>query len=354
MPEAAAERAAPPGADLPGVDLAAVTRWICSVGVGAAPPLRVTRVGLGQSNLTYLVRDRRARAWVLRRPPVGHLLQSAHDVVREARVLSALEGTDVPVPRVLGVARPGEAGDAPVVLMEFVAGLVIDRVAVAAGLSEPLRHAVGLALPRVLARVHAIDLKATGLDDLAGHSSYAARQLKRWSGQWERSKTRELPGLDRLTARLRAAVPQQRELTLVHGDLHLRNVIVSPSDGDVTAVLDWELCTLGDPLADLGTLLAYWPEPGEDALRIFAATTVPGLPGRAQLIERYAAETGRDMAAVGFWHALGLWKMAIIGEGVLRRALDDPRNRAVSGTPDQESIAALVVLADRVATRAGI
>ena len=193
----------------------------------------------------------------------------------------------------------------------------------------------------------------TNFADLASHSPYAQRQLKRWAGQWEKSKTRELPELDDLTRRLAAAIPEQREVALVHGDFHLRNLITSEA-GDVIGVLDWELSTLGDPLADMGSLLAYWTEPGEPRWGDFAPSALPGFPSRAEMSELYLAETGRDAAALQFWHVLGLWKLAVIAEGVMRRAQEDPANKAASGTPTVEWIDALVHQARSIAESAGI
>jgi aminoglycoside phosphotransferase (APT) family kinase protein len=232
--------------------------------------------------------------------------------------------------------------------MEFVEGLVVDRMSVAEELSPRERRSIGLALPRTLARIHAVDLESTGLIGLSGHKPYAQRQLKRWAGQWERSRTRELPRLEELTRKLTAAAPEQAELTLVHGDFHLRNVIISRGTGEVTAVLDWELCTLGDPLADMGTLLAYWAAEGEDTSGDFVATALEGFPTRAEISETYLAVTGRDPAVLKYWHALGLWKVAVIGEGVMRRAMDEPQNRAEAGTPTVKRIDALVEKAHEV------
>ncbi|MFC9898473.1 phosphotransferase family protein [Nocardia sp. NPDC127579] len=342
-----------PSADGAAFDIegAAFQGWLSDLGEPCELPVRPARVGVGQSNLTFRVTDAAERRWVLRRPPLGELLASAHDVAREARILNALADTEVPVPHVHDVrTHDGVA----VVLMEFVDGSVIDRMDSAEQLTEQQRRAAGLDLARTLARIHAVDLGATGLIDLASHKPYAPRQLKRWSAQWERSKTRELPLLDRLTERLHAAVPEQHELSLVHGDYNLRNVITDPESGSIAAVLDWELCTLGDPLADLGSLLAYWPEPGEPTVADLAMSTLPGFPARTELVGEYLSVTDRDPRALDYWHALALWKLAIIAEGVLRRALDDPRNRAAAGTPTVDSIDGLVATADRIAAAAGI
>lgn len=340
--------------DVVGIDPAVVTSWFGTLGIGCAAPLRFDRIGLGQSNLTYLVTDAEDRRWVLRRPPLGTLLASAHDVVREARIIAALESTEVPVPRIFGVLADPDVVDAPLVLMEYVDGQVVDTMPIAESLTPQRRRAIAESLPRTLARIHAVDPAAVGLADLAAHTPYAPRQLKRWSGQLERSKTRDLPELDDLTRRLAAAVPEQTEVCLVHGDFHLRNVITSRETGAVTAALDWELSTLGDPLADMGSMLAYWAEPGELIGGDFPASALDGFPNRAEMSRMYLELTGRDPAALRYWQVLGLWKLAIIAEGVLRRAQDTPANKAAAGTPTVERIDAVVRLARDVADDAGI
>ena len=202
-------------------------------------------------------------------------------------------------------------------------------------------------------KVHPVDIDAVGLTDLASHKPYAHRQLKRWAGQWEQSKTRELPELDDLTRRLVAAVPEQRELSLVRGGFHLRNVIVSRGTGAVIGVLNWELSTLGDRLADMVTMLAYWPEPGE-YMGGFEASTLDDFPDRAGLARIYLDQTGWDPHALKYWHALGLWNIAIIAEGVMRRAMDTRQNKAASGTPTVKWIDGLVEAAREVADAQGI
>jgi aminoglycoside phosphotransferase (APT) family kinase protein len=336
------------------VDADAVSRWLVMLGIGFEAPLHFQRIGLGQSNLTYRVTDAAGRAWVLRRPPLGHLLASAHDVVREARIIAALAGTDVPVPQILGVTADSEFSDVPLVLMEFVDGLVVDTMNVAEALTPQQCRQIALSLPRTLAKIHAVELAKVGIADLASHKPYAQRQLKRWAEQWELSKTRELPELDDLTRRLMAAAPEQREISLVHGDFHLRNLITSRETGEVVATLDWELSTLGDPLADMGTLLTYWPEPGETTGGDFAPSTLEGFPDRAEMARLYLEATGRDSAALHYWHVLGLWKVAIIAEGVMRRAIDEPQNKAAAGTPTIARIDALVHKAREIADAAGL
>jgi aminoglycoside phosphotransferase (APT) family kinase protein len=282
--------------------------------------------------LTYLVTDAQGSRWVLRRPPFGKLLPSAHDVAREHRVISRLVGTPVPVPRTIALRPPDEVVDVPMLLMEFVDGQVIDREESLAAASPERRREIGLSIARTLPTVHAVDLDAVGLADLGSRKPYAERQLRRWRRQFADSKTRELPAVEEIADRLEAAMPVQREVTLVHGDYHLLNVIVDPAGSEVRAILDWELCTLGDPLADLGGLLAYWPQaddPGPPAPTPFPAA--PGFPGRAELVSAYAEASGRDVSTVGFWETLGCWKVAVIAEGVLRRRLDEPDN----GDPEE-------------------
>ena len=341
-----------------GIRPAAIAAWFGDLGIEFSGYLRFERIGLGQSNLTYRVRDAAGATWVLRRPPVGRLLASSHDVAREARILSALPRTAVPAPLVHGLTDDPLITDAPLVLLEYVEGLVIDRTPVAESLSQARRREIGLSLPRTLAAIHAVDVAGVGLDGLASHRPYAQRQLKRWAAQWELSKTRDLPELDDLTRRLTAAAPPQRELTLVHGDFHLGNVITSAESGAVAAVLDWELATLGDPLADVGTMLAYWTEPGAETgaetRDDLPASALPGFPNRAEMARVYAEASGADLAALGYWHALGLWKLAIIAQGVLRRAMDEPANKAAAGTPTASRVDSLVRVARDVAARADL
>jgi aminoglycoside phosphotransferase (APT) family kinase protein len=305
---------------LSGLHEAIVGDWLMSLGLGFEPPFRFERVGNGHSNLTYRVTDAVGKRCVLRRPPFGPLLPSAHDVAREHRILSALAPTRVPAPAVYGFTDDEWISDVPLLAMQFVDGVVVGEL----GARERAR--LGSSLVRALARVHEVDLDRTGLRDLASHAPYAQRQLRRWRRQWNMSRTRELPALTQLSERLVAAAPAPGELSLVHGDFHPDNVIVASVGGDVAAILDWELCTLGDPIADVGTLLAYWPE----------------REGLAALADAYADETGRDLKALAFWHALALWKVAIICEGVRRRALEHDRNAPRDGVPPARMVEELV------------
>ncbi|MGB7385074.1 MAG: phosphotransferase family protein, partial [Rhodococcus sp. (in: high G+C Gram-positive bacteria)] len=270
------------------------------------------------------------------------------------RILTALQNTGVPVPKMIAVCEDLSVSEVPLVLMSFVDGVVIDSVSTAEKMTEGQRAAVGGAMAAALANIHRVDLDNVGLADLASHKPYAQRQLKRWTTQWQQSQSREVPAIDALTERLAGNIPVQSEVRLVHGDFHLNNVITSPSDGSIVAVIDWELCTLGDPLADLGGLLAYWPEASDPVAGPFMASTLPGFPTRAELTARYAAETGRDVTDVGFWQVLALWKLSIIAEGVMRRAEADARNRADAGTPTTTLIDDILTRALSTADEIGI
>jgi aminoglycoside phosphotransferase (APT) family kinase protein len=340
------------------LDLSGLGDWLAGLpgsGITADGPLTLTRIGAGQSNLTYLASDPAGHRVVVRRPPQGHLTASAHDVLREGRIMAALADTDVPVPVVHGAATlPDGAGDVPVIAMSVVPGTSLNSREAAQRLTPATRRTAADGLIDAMVAVHAVDLDATGLTDLASHKPYAPRQLRRWAGQWEKTKTRELPALDALTARLADAVPEQTETVLVHGDLHLGNIIVDESTGAVNAVVDWELTTLGDPLADIGSLLSYWPTRQGPNLPGFDAALADGFPGPDELADRYLAATGRSRASLDFWHVLGLWKVAVIVEGVVRRVAETPENAAATGAPGPETVDALIAGATRVADAAGL
>ena len=298
-----------------------VDRWLAEHVDGVTPPFDYRLIAGGRSNLTYAVDDAGGRRVVLRRPPLGHVLQSAHDMGREHRIISALAPTSVPVPRPLAFCADPTLNDAPFYVMEFVDGVVlVGEQDALRHLDEPARAAAGRLLVDVLADLHGVDPDAVALGDLGRREGYVERQLRRWHGQFEKSRGREIPAMDEVHRQLAAHVPPQRRTGIVHGDYRLGNCLLGP-DGTVRAVLDWELCTLGDPLADLGWLVAYWIEPGESAahLRGNAPTTAPGFVTRAELIERYARRTGADLADLDFYVALAYWKLACIAEGVHAR-----------------------------------
>lgn len=302
-----------------GIEPQAVTAWLAERVEQLDPPLTFEPIAGGHSNLTYTVVDASGRRWVLRRPPLGQVLATAHDMGREHRIISALAQTNVPVAPVVGLCTDESVNGAPFYVMDFVDGTVVRDLTDATALSVPQRQTAGTSLIDVLARIHAVDPAAVGLGDLARHDGYIERQLKRWNRQFEASRTRDLPIMEQVHASLCAAIPEQGPATIVHGDYRLDNCMLG-SDGSILAVLDWELCTLGDPLADLGLLLVYWAEPGEDgSLAVTPATGIEGFPTRAELVERYSAATGRDTSAIDFYVAFGYWKLACIIEGVFSR-----------------------------------
>ena len=302
-----------------GVDAEKVTDWFAAHVTGVKPPLTFDLIAGGHSNLTYRVQDTIGDTWVLRRPPLGQVLATAHDMGREHAVISALGPTDVPVPAALGLCADETVTGAPFYVMEFVEGRVVRNADLASGLSLDERRTAGHSIVDVLADIHAVDVDAVGLAGLGRREGYIERQLKRWHGQWEKSKTRELPLVDEVHAGLLASVPDQGRSGIVHGDYRLDNCLVG-DDGRVVAVLDWEICTLGDPLADLGLLQVYWTGPNDPASAwTGSATTAPGFYDRAQLAQRYAQVSGRDLSNLPFYVSFAYWKLACILEGVYAR-----------------------------------
>ena len=298
-----------------GIDVAGVTAWFEANVPGVRPPLSFDLVAGGRSNLTYGIGDQEGpRRWALRRPPLHGVLGSAHDVAREHRCVAALADTDVPVPPALGLCEDLEVTGAPFFVMEFVDGVVLrEDVLEGNGFSGERRTRAAYAMVETLAALHGVAPTDVGLDDLGRHEGYIARQLRRWKGQVDQGKTRELPALDEAHARLSEAIPEQGPATIVHGDYRLDNMIVS-EEGEVRAVLDWELCTLGDPLADVGLLVVYWDPPFSGAAGRFE-----GFPPIADLIARYGEVSGRDLSQLDFYTAFGYWKLAAILEGVYSR-----------------------------------
>lgn len=303
-----------------GIEQKPLEDWFGANVAGVHLPLRFERIAGGHSNLTYRVTDPAGESWALRRPPLGKRLGSAHDMGREFKVVSALGGTEVPVAPVVGLCEDESVNGAPFYVMEFVEGPILRGLAEAEIFpDEDDRQAIGERVADTLVRIHAIDPDAVGLGDLGKKEDYVARQLHRWQGQWEKSKTRELEPIDRVHEALSARIPEQSPATIVHGDYRLDNMILTPT-GEVAAVVDWELCTLGDPLADVGLLVTYWPERGENTLALgMPANLAPGFPTREELIGRYAERSGRDLSQLNFYVALGYWKLAIILEGVYAR-----------------------------------
>ncbi len=289
-------------------------------GLGTGP-LAAEPIGEGHSNVTYVVRDR----WVLRRPPRGPLPPSAHDVLREARLLLALEGAPVRVPRVVATCDDEAVTGAPFYVMERVDGDVLQAELPAALDDERSRARIADELVDALVEVHAVDWRARGLEGYGKPSGYLERQLRRFSGLWDVLRTRELPALDEVTRWLAAHVPESGPSTIVHGDFRLGNAMFAPgAPPRLAAIFDWELATIGDPLADVGYLAATWAQAGEPDQTLFAlgaVTRLPGFPRREALVARYEEQSGRAMTDLRWYMTLALWKSAIFLEGSYRRRL---------------------------------
>jgi aminoglycoside phosphotransferase (APT) family kinase protein len=279
----------------------------------------------GKSNLTYRVWSDAGEV-ILRRPPLGHVLPTAHDMEREYRVLNALHGTAVPVPRTLLLGGEDSELGVQFYVMERVVGHIC-RDGLPPGYAETPaeRAAIGEALVEVLATLHAIDPESRGLREFGRPEGFMERQVRRWSQQWERSKTEELPTLDDLRNALSSSLPASAQTSIVHGDYRLDNTMLHPTRaGEIVAVLDWELSTLGDPLTDLATLLAYWSDDDDDEVLIRArfspaVTAASGFPNRAEVIHRYGELTGFDVSGIGWYIAFAFFKLAIICQGIAAR-----------------------------------
>ncbi len=306
-----------------GVDLDRLRLYFAANVEGAGDrELAATLISGGRSNLTYAISDG-AHEWVLRRPPLGHVLPTAHDMGREHRVLSGLADTDVPVPRVYAFCDDESVNDAPFYVMEKVDGLILRSSDDLAVLDEDDARACSESLVDVLVRIHAVDFESVGLGDFGRPDGFLERQVRRWSEQWERSKTRPLPAIEELARRLRAALPESPPPTIVHGDYRLDNTMLAPDDPSrVVAVLDWEMATLGDPLADLGLFLLYYGR--SDAQVVATGATIDpdaGFLARDEVIDRYAAHSGRPVDQLDFYETLAAYKLAIIVEGIHARFL---------------------------------
>jgi aminoglycoside phosphotransferase (APT) family kinase protein len=286
----------------------------------------VALIAGGKSNLTYRVASDAGEV-VLRRPPLGHILPTAHDMVREHRVQSALEPTPFPVARMLHLGSADGPLGVDFYVMERVVGHICrNRLPAGYAGTPPERAKIGGALIDTLADLHLVDPASVGLAEFGRPAGFMARQLRRWSEQWERSKTGELPELDALRDALAGGLPEQRAESIVHGDFRLDNTILHPTvPGRILAVLDWEMSTLGDPFADLGTLLAYWASE-DDAEELVAGrvmapvTAAEGFPSRGEIVERYAARTGFDVTDVEWYQAFSYFKLAVICQGIASRA----------------------------------
>jgi aminoglycoside phosphotransferase (APT) family kinase protein len=284
-------------------------------------PLTFTLIAGGRSNLTFRVEDGEGRQWALRRPPLHHVLPTAHDMSREYRLLHSLFPAGIPVPATVGLCTDESVNERPFYVMEFVEGRILRTTAEAeAAFDVATRRAVGDYMAETLAALH---------------DGYIERQLKRWRGQYDQMQVEGVDHgaiVERVSDELARRIPPQQRTSVVHGDYRMDNVVLA-GNGEVRAILDWEICTLGDPLADLGLLMVYWAEP-TDAMAVLghSPTTAPGFSTRAQVLERYTEVSDLDVSGVGYYTAFGYWKLGCILQGVYARYV------AGAGAGDQGSV----------------
>jgi aminoglycoside phosphotransferase (APT) family kinase protein len=329
-----------PASDLPGLPRERIDPWLRRT----LPTLmgdgrwRAELVSGGLSNITYRLHLPGGEV-ILRRPPLGGVLPSAHDVGREYRVIAALAASDVPVPKAIAVEPDVDVLGCPFYVMSDVPGQVLRTAADTGALAVAARGVLARDFVETLARLHAVDVDRIGLGDYGRGAGYAGRQVRRWGEQWQRSRQRELPDLDRLVAVLADRVPPDRETTVVHGDYRIDNTVVDlrPAAGPrIVAVLDWELSTLGEPVADLALAMTYWHDRGDEQRASIpvavGVTALEGFPTAAELAERYSERTGRDLDQLPFYLGLANMKLAVILEGVVARHRG---GHTVSGGYDQ-------------------
>jgi len=324
-------------------DPAAVSAWLQSQGERVGSDVTIARIGFGQSNITTIITAAHGGEWVLREPPPGGHAQSAHDVAREARVMSNLADSGIPVPRVIGTGTtPGGGG---FFVMERAPGAPLESEHDAAELTPEHRHELGLQVISTLARLHTVDPGTVGLSDLGPKTpvSYLERQIRRLSATWDRvglATNHDMvwhAGRSRLTAGLPDSPPP---VVIMHGDFRLSNLLVQGPR--ITAVLDWELCTLGDPLADLAWLLDDWRQPDEPSISMPSPTRAGGFPDRAKMAETYCSETGFDVYRISYYRGFSQWRAATLLQGVVAR-----RRSGVLGTHGELDLG---LLDDSIAT----
>jgi aminoglycoside phosphotransferase (APT) family kinase protein len=310
-----------------GADPAVIGPYLASVfGDDRWKSVAVELIAAGMSNLTYTVTPTDGSpdaAVILRRPPTGAVLATAHDMAREYKVITGLGPTDVPVPRTLHLCEDTAVLGAPFYVMERVVGVHVVSEIPAGYADEPAqRRAIGDGLVDVLADLHGVDYAAVGLTDFGRPEGFMARQVRRWTKQWDATRDRDRPGMDALAARLAETVPMTQRDGITHGDYRLDNCLLDPEvPGRIRAVLDWEMSTLGDPLADLGLLLVYWPEAGEQLPATQSSVTaLPGFPTRTEVAERYASRTGLDLSGISWYVGFAYFKFAAIVAGIVARS----------------------------------
>jgi aminoglycoside phosphotransferase (APT) family kinase protein len=299
--------------DLPGLDLKRFAAWFEQDRPGEiSGPLDGQLIAGGRSNLTYQVSDG-SHTWVVRRPPLGHVLATAHDMAREYRVISALRSTSVPVPLSYALCSDPDVLGAPFYVMSRVDGVSYRTADQLAQAGPDRARVIAEHLVATLAELHAVDPAEVGLGDFGRPEGFLARQVRRWKQQLDASHSRPVAGIDELHARLAASPPDGSPPAIVHGDYRLDNVLVG-ADDKVAAVVDWEMATLGDPLTDVGLLIVYqrMDRLGDDPM----ASSAPGYPPEQEILRLYAASSGRDLSGLGFYIALASFKAAVILEGI--------------------------------------
>jgi len=308
-----------------GIHEATLVPWLETNVKGLVAPVTFGLVAGGRSNFTYRLTDAAGQAYVLRRPPVKQVLATAHDMGREHRIISALRTSDVPVPEPLGFCDDPAVNGAPFYVMAFVDGHIVRNSGLAGELlTETARRQASESLVDVLVAIHAVDVDAVGLGELGRRDAYIERQLKRWRGQLDHATSKVPHELLEVHDELRGRIPEQGPAGIVHGDYRLDNCVVG-DDGRVRAVLDWELCTLGDTLADLGQMLVYWTDPDDPDLNetlVGSPTIQPGFLRRDEVAALYAERSGRDLADLGFYLAFASWRIGCILQGVTDRYRD--------------------------------
>ncbi|MBV8684297.1 MAG: phosphotransferase family protein [Caulobacteraceae bacterium] len=342
---------------VPGYDVPAVEAWIAA-NSPLTPPFKWTRLTGGHSNLTWRIDDARGRTSVVRRPPLGELLPKAHDMGREWAVISAIGQSPVPVPEAIAFCEDVSVTGARFYVMGWVEGRPLHNADdTRAFVAEEDRRSLGFSFIDVLADLHAIDPDDVGLGSLGKRDSYVRRQLSTWHKSWVASAgpaQLDDERMHRLEERLVQSLPDQGPARIVHGDYGLHNCL--SRQGQVSAVLDWEISTLGDPLADLAYALNRFPDPAEGVSpESTSATSPPGFPTRAELADRYAERSGRDLSNLAYYSAFNHWKSACILQGVYARYLEGKKSHEGVDLPLMANqIAALVSAADEAASRAGV
>jgi aminoglycoside phosphotransferase (APT) family kinase protein len=334
-----------------GLDLDALTPWFAAHVDGAGDgPLTAELISGGKSNLTYLVRSA-AHEWVVRRPPLGHVVATAHDMGREYKVIAGLAGTPVPVPHVFAQCTDDSVIGAPFYVMEHVDGRILRTFDEISTLDEDEARRCSHALVDVLAELHSVDFEAVGLGEFGKPDGFLARNVARWGKQWQANKTRELPAIDEVARRLDAALPQSGPPSIVHGDYRLDNTMLANDDaGRIVAVLDWEMSTLGDPLTDLALLVVYWGEGNTEGVITSTAgvSKVPGFITASEVVERYEKQSGRSIEHFDFYVSFALYKLAVILEGINARF----KMGKTVGDAFESMDAAVAILADAALAKA--